>query len=471
MKRVALYIRVSSDQQAKFGDSLRDQQETLEEYVSSQNDLVIHDTYIDDGISGQKLDRDEFTRLLNDVEIGRIDLILFTKLDRWFRSLKHYLNVQEILEKHGVHWTAVTQAYYDTSTAYGRTFINQVMSFAELEAQMTSERNRSVNANKVKNGEVITGTTPFGYSIENKHLVPNDDAPIALAIFEKYDQTCSYSEVLSFMKETFGIKRTRQGLRKMLQNRLYLGEYRENINYCVPIIPHDLFQRVQEKLSRNTKSNTTHDYIFQGLIYCGSCGRRMTSGQTVRYGKMRLDGTQKNYGKASMYRCRYHNSDTKDCANAKTIRETVLEDYLRDHVDEMMRFELVRIEKKEKQVIDVSEKKNAIESKLARLKALYLNEILDLDEYKRDREEMIKSLEALDLIQPATADTKKDLLQGLVGSNIFDHYYRLSNKEKREFWNSFISKIVIDANRNISVEFSGSTHVLTDTDRRASFRR
>lgn len=471
MKRVALYIRVSSDQQAKFGDSLRDQQETLEEYVSSQNDLVIHDAYIDDGISGQKLDRDEFSRLLADVKNGKIDLILFTKLDRWFRSLKHYLNVQEILEAHGVHWSAVTQAYYDTSTAYGRTFINQVMSFAELEAQMTSERNRSVNANKVKNGEVITGTTPFGYSIENKHLVPDANAPIALAIFEKYDQTCSYSDVLDFMSTTFGMKRTRQGLRKMLQNQLYLGKYRDNTNYCVPIIPTDLFERVQKKLNQNIRATSKHDYIFQGLLYCGTCGRKMSAGQTVRYGKARLDGTRKNYGKQSMYRCRYKHSDSKDCTNAKTMREKVLESYLREHIQEMVQFELASIERKEKQVIDVTEKKAAINSKLSRLKALYLNEILDLEEYKRDREELMKSLSALDLIQPTAVDNRKDMLQGLIGTGLFNHYYLLSNREKHEFWSAFIDKIIIDEDRNITVVFFETTSALTDTTRRASFRR
>ncbi|MFV0560272.1 MAG: recombinase family protein, partial [Enterococcus sp.] len=140
MKRVALYIRVSSEQQAKHGDSLREQQDTLSEHVNANNDYKIYSTYIDDGISGQKLQRDEFTRLIEDVKSGLIDMILFTKLDRWFRSLKHYLNTEDILKAHNVTWLAVSQPFYDTSTPYGRTFINQVMSFAELEAQMTSER-------------------------------------------------------------------------------------------------------------------------------------------------------------------------------------------------------------------------------------------------------------------------------------------------------------------------------------------
>ena len=97
LKRAALYIRVSTDQQAKHGDSLDAQIATLKDYVSTQDNLTIIDTYIDDGISGQKLYRDEFQRLLEDIKKNRIDIILFTKLDRWFRNLRHYLNIQEIL--------------------------------------------------------------------------------------------------------------------------------------------------------------------------------------------------------------------------------------------------------------------------------------------------------------------------------------------------------------------------------------
>ena len=138
--RVALYLRVSTSQQAREGDSIREQLESLTEYINKQNNMILHDTYIDNGYSGQKLNRDEFTRLINDVKAGLIDHILFTKLDRWFRSLRHYLNTQALLEKYNVTWTAIHQSYYNTSTAHGRAFVAQSMTWAELEAQNDSER-------------------------------------------------------------------------------------------------------------------------------------------------------------------------------------------------------------------------------------------------------------------------------------------------------------------------------------------
>ena len=107
--RVAIYIRVSTDRQAKEGDSMRDQLATGQKYIDSHENMILVDTYIDDGCSGQKLTRDDFQRLLDDVRSGKIDLVIFTRLDRWFRNLRHYLNTQDILDRHGVSWTAIEQ--------------------------------------------------------------------------------------------------------------------------------------------------------------------------------------------------------------------------------------------------------------------------------------------------------------------------------------------------------------------------
>lgn len=471
MKRVALYIRVSSDEQAKFGDSIREQQETLTEYVERHDDMKIVSTYIDDGISGQKLNRDEFAQLITDVQGDQIDLIIFTKLDRWFRSLKHYLNTQDILEAHNVYWFAVSQPYYDTRTAQGRAFIAQSMTWAELEAQQTSERTIAINISKVKNGEVITGSTPFGYSIKDKHLFPDDNAPIALAIFEYFDQTSSIAGTAKYLKETFGISRTRPGIRNMLKNRMYIGKYRQNNNYCPAIIPEALFASVQRKLPLNVKSNNKNDYIFQGLMVCGCCGRKMSAGQATRYGRPRKDGTKKHYPSVSVYKCRYHSTDKRDCPNKKTIKETVLEEYLLDHIKEMIQFEIVAIENKKKQVIDTKARRRKIEEKLARLKAAYLDDVIGLDEYKKDRQELQETLATFKQKPTADISNKKSDLEELLYSGLFDHYPVLTKLEKKEFWRSFIDSITMDGERNITVKFLESTYVLTDTDGRASFRR
>jgi len=98
MRRTAIYIRVSTAAQAKEGDSIPAQREALKGYVSSHSDLVFIGEYLDDGISGTKADRDAYQNLLSDIQSGKIDLVLITKLDRIHRGLKNFLIMQEIME-------------------------------------------------------------------------------------------------------------------------------------------------------------------------------------------------------------------------------------------------------------------------------------------------------------------------------------------------------------------------------------
>ena len=132
-------MRVSSDKQAQEGDSLAAQRAALLKHINDRPDLVLAGEYMDDGISGTKYSqRDELQRLLDDVAAGKIDLIAFTKLDRWFRSVRHYTATQAILDKYNVGWTAIWEPIYDTTTPQGRLIVNQMMSIAQFEAENTS---------------------------------------------------------------------------------------------------------------------------------------------------------------------------------------------------------------------------------------------------------------------------------------------------------------------------------------------
>ena len=142
MTRAALYIRVSSDRQAKEGDSIHAQREALRQYAQSHH-MQIYGEYVDDGVSGTRADRDELSRLLSDVESGMIDVILITKLDRLYRSLKHYLNMMDRLDRHNVGWLAIWENY-DTTTPQGRLIVSQMMSIAQFEAENTGARIRAV---------------------------------------------------------------------------------------------------------------------------------------------------------------------------------------------------------------------------------------------------------------------------------------------------------------------------------------
>lgn len=446
LKRAALYLRVSSDEQAKTGDSLREQLETLQDYVNRRPDMVVYDTYIDDGISGQKLNRDEFTRLIDDVKAGHIDIILFTKLDRWFRSLKHYLNTQDILESHGVTWLAVSQPFFDTSTAHGRAFVAQSMTWAELEAQNDSERIIAVFKNKVKNGEVISGNTPLGYKIENKRLVPDENAWLVKEIFTKYRETGCIADVMKYMRENYGFDRTPSTYRRsILKNRKYIGEYRDNKNYCVPIIDRKLFEEVQILLSRNIRANKKYQYLFSGLVRCGDCESAMSAMHLHCYGHRRKDGTRKTY-KRPVYRCKKH-IDLKKCNNAKVLYESVLERYLIANLRIDLMTYIANAEAEYKPVENINAKRKQIENKIERLKDLYVNGLITIDEFKIDRAKYIEQLNSL----PQFDTIKKDVshLKKILESNIEEIYKDFSFEEKFEFWHLILKEIRFYSDRTI----------------------
>jgi len=446
IRKAALYLRVSSEEQAKTGDSLREQLETLQDYVDKQPDMVVYDTYIDDGISGQKLDRDEFARLIDDVKAGHIDVILFTKLDRWFRSLRHYLNTQAILEEYGVTWLAVSQPYFDTTTAHGRAFVAQSMTWAELEAQHDSERIIAVFKNKVKNGEVISGTTPFGYKIVDKHFVPDEtNSKLVVEIFQRYRQSGNLTDVMKYMREQYGFSRVQSTYRKMLKKRIYIGEYRDNANYCEPIIDRELFNDVQRLLARNKRHNKKYNYLFSGMVRCGECKCAMSAMHLHMPGHRRIDGTRKRY-KRPVYRCKKH-IDLKTCSNSKVLFESTLEKYLISHLRDDLQKYISKVEIETAPVINISAKRKQIEDKMERLKDLYLNGLITLDEYKIDRAKYVEQLESLPKNELPAKDVTQ--LKRLLDSNIEEIYNSFDFEDRAEFWRSILQEIIFYSDRTI----------------------
>ena len=163
--RVACYERVSTTEQALKGFSIPTQIDNLTEYCNDHG-MKIVGHYTDEGKSGTlpPLKRPALQRLLEDVQAGKIDMILFTKLDRWFRSVKEYFKVQSILDKYKVEWKAIHEDY-DTTTANGRMAITIFLAIAQNERDKASERVKVVYAHKRKNREAWFGgrSRPFGY--------------------------------------------------------------------------------------------------------------------------------------------------------------------------------------------------------------------------------------------------------------------------------------------------------------------
>ena len=445
--RTAIYIRVSTDQQAREGDSLREQEETLMAYIRERDDMVHAGTYIDEGISGQKLDREEFQQLMSDVQSKKIDQIIFTKLDRWFRSLRHYLNTQAVLDKYGVSWKAVHQPYFDTSTAYGRAFVSQSMTWAELEAQNTSDRIKNVFSSKIRNGEVVSGKQPLGYKIEGKRLVVDPDtAPIVTGIFQYYRATSSLTSTQKYMA-SIGLIRSQVAIKHMLRCTKYIGIHRDNPDYCPAIISRDLFDFVQRALSRNVKSGSSkHDYVFSGLVVCAECGRVMSGCQNASY---RISGTARRIYKYPSYRCRY-GAKHVSCDNVKVVKEAVVERYLLSRVRADLERYLADCEQCAAPIRRAGNQRSALEKKIDKLKTLYLNDLITLDEYKADRARYLEEIEKL-----SEAPAPKDIsgIKKMLDMNFEEIYPSLSVEERRQLWRSIIKEIRVDHNKQYEIIF------------------
>lgn len=417
IKRAALYIRVSTEEQAMHGLSLTAQRETLERYVGD-NGLKLVDVYADEGVTARKKyrNRTEFMRMLADVQSGKIDLILFIKLDRWFRNIADYYEVQKILDAHNVQWLA-TEEDYDTTTANGRLHLNIKLSIAQDESDRTSERIKFVFAEKRRRGEVTSGKAPLGYMIEDKRLkIDPATAPLAKELFSQYVALRSVKALKRWALETHGFYHTDRGFRLLLQNEKYIGKD----GCCEPLIEESTFKMAQEILRQRSQRNSgiKREYIFTGLAYCAECGGRLSAYRTSR-GNVH-------------YRCtRYPNK--LPCAHKKQTNERKIEEWLvKNIVDQIELYNLKLGSEPRRPRPDTAK----IRRKMEMLKDLYINDLIDRDIYERDFLALRDELNA-----PIEEEKRPIDVQAVMQS--MSAYHKLRTAEKREFWSRIVLKISI----------------------------
>ena len=441
--RVDLYIRVSGQEQAIKGLSLEAQQENLEEYARERG-WVIVGVYIDAAKTARKRPgkRTNFLRMLEDVKQDKVDLILFTRLDRWFRSVADYYKVMEILDAHNCGWLT-TQEQYDTTTAGGRLYINLRLSIAQNEADLCGERFGVVLDSKVKHGTVVSGKIPFGYRInEEKRLeIVPQDAAIILDAFEHYRSSVSVRATAAYIQRTYGLNWDNIRCRRNLCQTLYIGHYesngRVNPNFCPPIVPRDLYDDVQKLLSNNTKANPTgRVFLFTSLLICAECGHR-------------LAGLQTGYG--PYYRCPQHYS-RRTCGHKKQIRETAVEEWLFTFLGDELEKQRLEWEVKEarRKQAAASVDRAAIRRKLSRLKELYVNEMIDLEEYRRDYE--LYTTQLAERTAPSAEEERPNFeaIEAILETGFRKIYDGLEREEKRTLWRSVIKEIHVDKERQIT---------------------
>jgi DNA invertase Pin-like site-specific DNA recombinase len=242
-RRCAVYTRKSSEEGLEQEyNSLAAQREACEAYIASQKHegwVLVPDRYDDGGVSGGTLDRPAFQRLLKDVEAGRVDNVVVYKVDRLTRALADFAKIVEVFERHEASFVSVTQAF-NTTTSMGRLTLNILLSFAQFERELASERIRDKFAAARKKGIWMGGMPPIGYDVKDRKLLINEpEAELVRRIFTRFLRTGSALKVARELNSdgqttkrwttTYGNDRggrafTKGGIYKILKNRVYVGE-------------------------------------------------------------------------------------------------------------------------------------------------------------------------------------------------------------------------------------------------------
>jgi DNA invertase Pin-like site-specific DNA recombinase len=381
------------------GLSIDAQKAALDEWAANHTYKII-DHYIDLGISARKpiSKRPELQRLLRDVEMGRIDLIAFTKLDRWTRNIREYYKCQDVLEANNVTWTAITERY-GTSTANERLLTNLVLSISQDEADRTSERIKAVFEDKRRRGLVPAGKVPLGIKLVDGHYAPSDDAPKVVELFDTYINTRSIKETA----RRFGL--TTQGISYMLRNKTYLD---------TGLIDEQTFNLAnnikQTRGQRATRTNRV--YIFSGLVVCPYCGRKLSSANNNGY---------------NAYRC--CRKDEALC-EGYYINEKKLERYCLSQLMPSVKEYNLAIKKKKQKAPDIS----ALKAKRDKLTDLYMENLISKEKYAEDYKALCNAIiEAESSPRPVSTEEIKTVLSAYDG---------LSDAGKKAFWSRVLTKIV-----------------------------
>lgn len=444
--RAALYERVSTTEQSMNGYSIDAQKDNLEEHAK-KNNMKIVGHYTDAGISGTKppLKRPDLKRLLDDVEAGKVDIILFTKLDRWFRSVKEYFKVQEILDTYGVQWRAIHENY-DTTTANGQMAITMFLAIAQNERDRTAERIKVVLEHKRKNKEACFGgnAIPLGYkkeADENGVMRLVKDPETQQAVEEFWDimlKENNLNKAIRHMVNAYGINKDWKSWMRMTRSDFYCGIHRGVQDYCEPYVSPEDFLALHEKRPQKA-TPTGRIYLLRGLIRCPECGQKLCGDADTRKNKV-----------YKTYRCAYR---ARGCSNHGSYSELKLMKQLVNGLDGYLREEIAAAEielakPRPKPKTNIKE----LKEKQRRLTVAYMAGNKTDEEYLQEDAELkslIAKAEKTAPPEPRNIQPLKDLLE----SDFKSIYESLTEEEKQLFWTKLIKEIKLDGKQIKRVVF------------------
>ena len=474
-KIAGIYIRVSTEDQAREGFSLGEQEEKLRQ-LCKYKDFEIFKVYKDAGISAKNMkDRPAFQQMLEDMKAGKLNYIVAYKLDRVTRSVRDLEVLISTLEQYHCYLIC-DRDDVNTSTANGRFFVRMLTVLSQLEIEIVSERTKFGLNGAIKAGH-IPGKCPLGYyRAPDKTLkIDNTTKDIVLRIFELYLEGKSYQTIANILNQEKVLypqvkKWIDSSVNRIINNKIYMGDYERYKNdndketeiymdVVPPIITRAMWEEVQNQKETNQRAYCRNRvYIFFQKLVCPTCGHIMT-----------CKGTGGKKSKYMYYYCDtcklYYNEDEIENCLIDYILDLVEYDY---HVKKY--FYPILAEKKDDESKKIDEEIKKLLQQKDRLKKAYMNGILEMEDFSEDYkliEEKLSTLEnkridALDFDKEsynpqhlmAQRDIEREkLTEHEMYKDVLLKLWTMKNKdEKQSFISKFIDTATLKKNKDGSFE-------------------
>lgn len=385
-KLCGLYMRVSTEDQAREGFSLPEQKERLETFCKFKGYEIV-DYYTDAGISAKTGNlRPEFERLKEDIKKKKINTIVALKLDRITRSIFDWEKLMTFLEENDAYLDCANDEI-NTTNANGKMISRLLMSVSQNEIERTSERTKIGLAGAIKQGH-IPNQAPLGYKHEDKRLVIDySTKDIIERIFDLYYNGNSYQKISNILNEEQVLGKTNwrdSTILAILENEIYKGDFVHGkrtkhptyyANVVEPIIDKEKWEECQVQKKRNSRSyQRTLTYLFLQKLCCPKCNRILGGKAT----------TKKNGNSYYYYYC-------NDCKI--TIKEKMIEEYFDNFIDSLVEYDSVvnqfflpmikqKFDEPKEEIEKEIKKQN---DRLERIRKAYISGAFDLKEYNAEK--------------------------------------------------------------------------------------
>ena len=462
----AIYVRVSTEEQAKEGYSIRAQIDKLTNYCQIK-DWELYKVYIDEGISGKNIiERPALNDLIADVKAKRVNNVLVYKIDRLTRSTRDLIQLTDLFNEQGCGFNSLMENI-DTGTASGRMFLKIIGIFAEFERENLIERITVAYEKKAKEGYANTSfAIPYGYRREKGVLditINEEESHIVKEIFNMYlEKHQSFNAIarelnLRKIKSNHNTKWSASSVGYILKNPLYAGKIRysvtdknryfENDGRHQAIVTEEVFNKVQRKLAKmqkTIKKRPREENYYCGTLRCALCGSKMTT-----------------HGQYSRDKAKYYNSYKcrgmlEGKCKAGSISHTKLDIVFNDYVNNIKDFVVESIVSIENNASSNEEKatlKASYEVSLSKIlkkekdiMKLYLNDEIPFDEYNKMLLLLRNDIKAYeDRINELEEDEEPNVeikINDII-TNLKENWNSLTNLEKMQFLQTYFEAIYI----------------------------